>query len=164
MRMCPFYQITWPATMLTGTLRVSEPGGMLAPGNMDTGTIQLTLRRLGAGGCATGVLQGITHRVDILATFEGRTIDVPAMARITSAAPEGPFTAMSATSRDPEARKCAAPVDPGTTAPLPFTWPDQTTTLNLLADGTGYAGVMTYDSCPDHPALLKQEHFTVRIP
>ena len=159
-RMCPFCTTTGPATVMNGTLSVSEPGEVPALSrDVEVGTIRLTIQLL--AGPSGGP---VTHRVDILAIIAERTIEVPATARITSASAGGPFTELSATSRNPEARKCAAPVEPGATSPPPINWPDQTTTLSLLPEGTGYTGVMTYDSCPDNPAVLKQERFRVRIP
>lgn len=159
-RMCPFCTTTGPATVMNGTLSLSEPGEVPALSrDVEVGTIRLTIQLL--AGPSGGP---VTHRVDILAIIAERTIEVPATARITSASAGGPFTELSATSRNPEARKCAAPVEPGATSPPPINWPDQTTTLSLLPEGTGYTGVMTYDSCPDNPAVLKQERFRVRIP
>ena len=159
-RMCPFCTTTGPATVMNGTLSLSEPGEVPALSrDVEVGTIRLTIQLLAGPSGGT-----VTHRVDILAIIAERTIEVPATARITSASAGGPFTELSATSRNPEARKCAAPVEPGATSPPPINWPDQTTTLSLLPEGTGYTGVMTYDSCPDNPAVLKQERFRVRIP
>ena len=158
-RMCPFCTTTGPTTVMNGTLSLTEPGeATTLSRDVDVGTIRLSIQRL------DNPREGNTHRVDILATFAGRTIEVPATARMTSASAGGPFTELSATSRNPEARKCAAPVDSGTTSPPPINWPDQTTTLSLLSEGTGYSGVMTYDSCPDNPAVLRQERFRVHIP
>jgi len=159
-RMCPFCTTTGPATVMNGTLSLSEPGEVPALSrDVEVGTIRLTIQLL--AGPSGGP---VTHRVDILAIIAERTIEVPATARITSASAGGPFTELSATSRKPEARKCAAPVEPGATSPPPINWPDQTTTLSLLPEGNGYTGAMTYDTCPDNPAVLKQERFRVRIP
>ena len=159
-RMCLGCVASGPATVLTGTLSVSESGGGVSPSrDVEVGTIRLTIRQL-----ASGAPSSDTHRVDILARLEGRTIEVPATGRITSATPGGAFVFITATSSDPSARKCAAPGFGGLTPPPALIWPDQHTQLNLLPQGPGYDGYMTYDTCPDNPSTLRQEWFRVRIP
>lgn len=159
-RMCPGCVVSGAATVLTGTLSISEPGGGLMPSReVDAGTIRLTIRPL-----STSYGSSNTHRVDILATAEGRTIEVPATGRITSDTPGGRFGFITVTSSDPSARMCAAPGITGITTPPLFIWPDQQTTISLLPAGTGYDGFMTYDSCPDNPATLRRALYGVRIP
>lgn len=159
-RMCPGCVASGTATVLTGTLSISEPGGGLTPSReVEVGTIRLTIRPL-----STSYSSSVTHRVDVRALLEGRAVDVPATGRITAETPGGPFVFITVTSSDPSARMCAAPGMTGTTAPPLFIWPDQQTSISLLPAGTGYDGVMTYDSCPDSPASLRQERFRVRIP
>jgi hypothetical protein len=159
-RMCPGCVASGAATVLTGTLSISEPGGGLMPSReVEVGTIRLTIRPL-----STGYGSINTHRVDIMATVDGRTIAVPATGRITSETPGGRFVFITVTSSDPSARMCAAPGMTGTTAPPLFIWPDQQTSISLLPAGTGYDGFMTYDSCPDNPASLRREQYGVRIP
>ncbi len=159
-RMCPGCVASGPASVLNGSLIVSEGGGFMTPSrDVEVGTLRLTIRPLSVRYSSSN-----THRVDILTTVDGRTIEVPATGQITSAPPGGRFGFITVTSSDPSARMCATPGITGITAPPLFIWPDQQTSIRLLPSGTGYDGFMTYESCPDDPRVLKREFFTVRIP
>ena len=159
-RMCPGCVVSGAATVLTGRLSITEPGSVMVPSReVEVGTIRLTIRPL-----STSYSSSNTHRVDILATVDGRTIEIPATGRITSDTPGGRFGFITVTSSDPSARMCAAPGIAGITGPPLFIWPDQQATIYLLPAGTGHDGFMTYDSCPDNPATLRREQYGVRIP
>lgn len=158
--MCPGCVASGATTVLNGSLIVSEGGGFMMPSrDVEVGTLRLTIRPLSVSYSSSN-----THRVDILTTVDGRTIEVPATGQITTAPPGGRFGFITATSSDPSARMCAAPGFAGITGPPLFIWPDQQTSLSLLPSGTGYDGFMTYDSCPDDPRILRSEFFRVRIP
>lgn len=158
-RMCPGCVVSGAATVLTGRLSITEPGSVMVPSReVEVGTIRLTIRPL-----STSFSAGTTHRVDIVATLGDRTIERPATAQ-ASAVAGGQFLFLSATSSDPSARLCAAPGFAGVTIPSLLIWPDQSTSVSLLPEGNGYGGSMTYDTCPDNPAVLRQERFRVHIP
>ena len=159
-RMCPGCVTSGATTVLNGSLIVSEGGGFMMPSrDVEVGTLRLTIRPLSVRYSSSN-----THRVDILTTVDGRTIEVPATGQITTAPPGGRFGFITATSSDPSARLCAAPGFAGVTIPSLLFWPDQSTSVSLLPEGNGYGGSMTYDTCPDDPRIVRSEFFRVRIP
>jgi hypothetical protein len=152
-RICPFCEASGPTTVRTGTLTRNEPGDFATPPrDVDVGTIRLTIRPL------TGLtFNGITHRIDIVATLANRTIEVPSKGTYGTVFGT---QMLSADSIDPGGRMCAAP---GLSGPPLFVWPDQSTSLMLRQDDRGLTGLMTHDTCPDDPRVLTRELYGVRI-